>query len=169
MAITSVFIALFLLVVGLTIAVFYVRKSNDKLTGSPSPRQVLVPANEQLFMRQLSARLNEHCWLFWNVTLFDLLRIGTGTSWQEYEKRTTLFERRFSCVVCRRDDFSVQAIIDFVPENRRPLVAPDRIIPGLSLNVITVTENELTEGAFESLLLASAPHLEALFSEDSQR
>lgn len=165
MAITSVFIALFVLIVGLIIAVYFVRKSNEKRLGHPSPRQVLVPANEQLFMQQLGDRFNDRCWLFWNVTLLDLLRIGTGTSWHEYEKHNMLLERRFSCVICLRDDFSIQGIVDFVPNNRNIFDAPDHIVPGLMLNIVTVTEKELDDGALESLLLAGFPHLEELFSK----
>lgn len=165
MATVFIFIALFALVVGLMIAIYFVRRSNEKRLGPPSPRHVLVPANEQLFMQQLGDRFNDRCWLFWNVTLLDMLRIGTGTSWQEYEKHNMLLERRFSCVICLRDDFSIQGIVDFVPDNRSVLDAPDRIVPGLLLNIITVTEKEMDDGALESLLLAGFPHLETLISE----
>lgn len=164
MADTFVFIALFVLVVGLMISIYFVRWSTEKRLGPPAPRQVLVPANEQLFMQQLGDRFNDRCWLFWNVTLLDLLRIGTGTSWHKYEKHNMLLERRFSCVICRRDDFSIQGIIDFVPDNRSVFDAPDRIVPELALNIITVTEKELEDGALDSLLLAGFPHLEALIS-----
>lgn len=169
MATTFVVIALFVLVIGLLIAIYFIRRSNDKRLGHPSPRKVLVPANEQLFMQQLSDRFNDRCWLFWNVALHDLLRIGTGTSWHKYEKHNLLLERRFSCVICLRDDFSIQGIIDFVPDNCSAFDAPDLIVPGLTLNVITVTEKELDDGALESLLLAGFPHLEALFSDEVPR
>jgi len=161
---TVVFTLLLALVVFLTIAIFFVRRANNKRLSPPTPRQVLVPANEQLFMQQLDARLSEHCWLFWNVTLLDLLRIGTGTPWHEYEKRHLLLERRFSCVVCSREDFSIQGIIDFVPDNRSAFDSPSAIVPGLGLNSITVTEKDLDEGALETLILAAFPHLEMLFS-----
>lgn len=164
MTITLVFIALFGLVVVLAMALYFVRRSNDKRLSPPAPRQVLVPANEQLLMERLGELLNERCWLFWNIALFDLLRIGTGTHWHEYEKHNKLLERRFSCVICCRDDFSIQAVIDFVPDNRPPFDAPDHIVPELSLNVITITEKELDEGSLESLLLIGSPHLESLFS-----
>lgn len=164
-ATVAVFIALFVLIAGLMIAIYFVRRSYEKRLGPPAPRHVLVPANEQLFMQQLGDHFNDHCWLFWNVTLHDLLRIGTGTSWHEYEKHNMLLERRFSCVICRRDDFSIQGIVDFVPDNRSAFDAPDHIVPGLLLNVITVTEKEVDDGALESLLLAGFPHLEALFSD----
>lgn len=164
MAITLVFIALCVLVAVLAIALYLVRRSNDKHLTPPSPRQVLVPANEQLFMQQLGELLNERCWLFWNVTLFDLLRIGTGTSWHDYEKHNTLLERRFSCVICSRVDFSIQGVVDFVPDNRTPFDAPDHIVPQLSLPVVTITEKELDDGALESLLLIKFPSLEPLFS-----
>ncbi|OQY23235.1 MAG: hypothetical protein B6I37_05735 [Desulfobacteraceae bacterium 4572_35.2] len=165
MTTTAVLIALFVLLVGLAIAIFFVRSSNEKHLGSPAPRQVLVPANEQLFMQQIGDRFNDRCWLFWNVTLLDLLRIGTGTSWHEYKKHNMLLERRFSCVICLRDDFSIQGIVDFVPDNRSVFDPPARIVPGLSLKVVTVSEKELDDGALESLLLAGFPHLEALLSE----
>lgn len=133
----------------------------------PSPRQVLVPANEQLFMQQLNERLGEHCWLFWNVTLLDLLRIGTGTPWHEFEKRHLLLDRRFSCVICSREDFSIQGIIDFVPDNRSAFPLAALIVPGLLLDVVTMTEKDLDDGALESLLLAGFPHLEKLFSVEN--
>lgn len=166
MTTTVVFILLLALVFFLAIAIFFVRRANHKRLPPPSPRQVLVPANEQLFMQQVDERLGKHCWLFWNVTLLDLLRIGTGTPWNEYEKRNLLLERRFSCVICSRDDFSIQGIVDFVPDNRQPFDAPELIVPKLKLDVVTVTEKDLDEGAFESLLLTGFPHLESLLSVD---
>jgi len=161
---TFVLIVLLLLVIFLTVAIYFVRRANSGRLSPPSPRQVLVPANEQLFIQKLGGCLDEHCWLFWNVTLLDLLRIGTGTLWHEYEKRHQLLDRRFSCVICSRDDFSIQGIVDFVPDNRDAFDAPEIIVPGLSLDVVTVTEKDLDDGALESLLLVGFPHLEPLFS-----
>lgn len=146
---------------------FYLKRALrvDSLEESvPQPKKVLVPSAEQPLVMQVEQLLDSSCRIFWHVSLHDLLRIGSGSRWIEPEQLAVLDGRRFACVVCDRDDFSILAVVDYYVANSDYSPAPAELIPGLLLPVAIVTEDDCKQGNLSGLLLSTFPGLETRLS-----
>ncbi|WP_321529665.1 DUF2726 domain-containing protein [uncultured Desulfuromonas sp.] len=127
---------------------------------TPQVKKILVPMAEQALLVQLEQMLDSSCRLFWHISLKDLLRIGCGSDWENPEKMAQLNERKFTCVICDYETFSLLAVIDFCPAHETPAPPADDLIPGVKIPVVVVTEADCDQGQLRSLLLSHFPDLE---------
>lgn len=153
-----IWISVFLLVLALIAAWFLQRLVRVPAAAMPeSLRTVLVPAAEQELICQLEKILGSRYRVLWRVSLEDLLLGHDCRDRRHHSQHSLLPARRFTCVICRRDNFAILALVDYRPAGQAAGAVPPELLSSLPL--LTLSEESLYRGDLKKLLITHFPQL----------